>query len=241
MKVVFIALVFRILICLAVSGLFCAIMCLLSLSGMCDMPSLQVFLSVAVIAFLFVVIYDTYIFLDNDNKTIVLMSEEEKKRIKKELAHFSKAASEIDQKEKAILDDLASKGIVTPVYSESKPLTEIQKAKRDYMRELRNTSAYSDISLWVTKTINKQYVLYMIEQEEEKLLCSSDPRSIKESKEKIEKGRKLLETDLQAALDLFTEIGTCHHLWSLESKLLKETFGVRFYSPQELHPDFMFD
>jgi len=169
------------------------------------------------------------------------MSEEEIKKIRIELAHFAKIANEIDQKEKLILDDLASKGVVTPLYSESKPLSEILKAKRDYMRELRSTSAYSDISSWVTNTINKQYVLYMIEQEEENLLCCSDSRSIKVSKEKIEKGRKLLETDLQAALDFFTEIGTCHHLWSLESKLLKETFGVRIYSSQELFPDFMFD
>ncbi len=81
----------------------------------------------------------------------------------------------------------------------------------------------------------------MIEREEEKLVSCSDPSSIKESQEKIDKGRILLETDLEAALNMFSGIGTCHYLWSLERKLLKETFGVRFYTGQELYPDFMFD
>jgi hypothetical protein len=63
MKLVFIALIIRILICLAVSGLFCAIMWLLCLCGLCEMPSWQIFMSVAVFAFLFVVIYDTYLLI----------------------------------------------------------------------------------------------------------------------------------------------------------------------------------
>jgi len=185
--------------------------------------------------------YAIFLYLCRKDLSFEFMSEEEIKRIRIELAHFAKVANEIDQKEKVILDDLASKGIVRPLYSNSKQLSEVLKAKRDYMRELRNTSAYSEISSWVTNTINKQYVLDMIEQEEKKLVSCSNPSSIKESKEKIDKGRELLETDLEAALNMFSEIGTCHYLWSLERKLLKETFGVRFYTGQELYPDFMFD
>ena len=63
MKLVFIALVLRILICLAVSGLFCAIMWLLNLCGLSETPSWQIFMSVAVFAFVFVVIYDTYLLI----------------------------------------------------------------------------------------------------------------------------------------------------------------------------------
>ena len=63
MKLIFIALIIRILICLAVSGLFCAIMWLLCLSGLCEMPSWQIFMSVAFFAFVLVAIYDAYLLI----------------------------------------------------------------------------------------------------------------------------------------------------------------------------------
>ena len=63
MKLVFIALIIRILICVAVSGLFCAIMWLLCLCGLCEMPSWQIFMSVAFFAFVLVAIYDAYLLI----------------------------------------------------------------------------------------------------------------------------------------------------------------------------------
>lgn len=63
MKLVFIALVLRILICFAVSGLFCAIMWLLNLCGLSETPSWQIFMSVAFFAFVLVAIYDAYLLI----------------------------------------------------------------------------------------------------------------------------------------------------------------------------------
>lgn len=60
MKLVLIALIFRLAICLAIAGIFCAIVWLLSLFGICEIPSWLMFKAVAVLAYVFVIIYDTY-------------------------------------------------------------------------------------------------------------------------------------------------------------------------------------
>lgn len=65
MKPVLIALVYRLAACLIVAGLFCAVVGLLSLCGLCEMPSWQMFMAVAVFVFAFIVIRDTYLFIKN--------------------------------------------------------------------------------------------------------------------------------------------------------------------------------
>lgn len=65
MKSVLFAFVFRLAVCLAIAGLFCAIVWLLSLCGLCEMPSWQIFMAVAVFVFAFIVIRDTYLYIKN--------------------------------------------------------------------------------------------------------------------------------------------------------------------------------
>lgn len=63
MKPILFAFVFRLTVCLALAGLFCAIVWLLSLCGLCEMPSWQIFMAVAVFVFAFIVIRDTYLYI----------------------------------------------------------------------------------------------------------------------------------------------------------------------------------
>ena len=65
MKPIPFAFVFRLAICLAIAGLFCAIVWLLSLCGLCEMPTWQMFVAVAVLVYVFIVIRDTYLFIRN--------------------------------------------------------------------------------------------------------------------------------------------------------------------------------
>lgn len=65
MKIVLIAFIFRLAVCLALAFLFCAIVWLLSLCGLCEMPNWQMFMAVAVFVFAFIVIRDTYLYIKN--------------------------------------------------------------------------------------------------------------------------------------------------------------------------------
>lgn len=65
MKAVLIALIFKIAACLAAGGMFCAVVYVLSLCALCDVPSWRMFWAVAVFVFAFVVIRDTYLYIKN--------------------------------------------------------------------------------------------------------------------------------------------------------------------------------
>lgn len=60
MKLVLLVLFLKIVACLAVAGVFCAIVYLLSLLDLCEIPSWQMFMAVAVFVYTFIVLYDTY-------------------------------------------------------------------------------------------------------------------------------------------------------------------------------------
>ena len=62
---VFLSLIFRLAVCLAIAGVFCAIVWLLSLCGLCEMPTWQMFVAVAVLVYVFIVIRDTYLYIKN--------------------------------------------------------------------------------------------------------------------------------------------------------------------------------
>lgn len=65
MKRAILLFIFRLAACLITAGLFCAIVWLLNLCGLCEMPTWQMFMAVAVFVFIFIVIYDTCLFIKN--------------------------------------------------------------------------------------------------------------------------------------------------------------------------------
>ena len=60
-------------------------------------------------------------------------------------------------------------------------------------------------------------------------------------KKRIEEAKELLPTDPTRAAQLLSKLGSCHTLWSLQKTILKEKYGITWYTPAELHPDIRYD
>ncbi len=65
--------------------------------------------------------------------------------------------------------------------------------------------------------------------------------------ERDPKKRKLIkaaETEAEYSMEQDGTIklgGACHILWGRQKKILKEKFGIKWRSPDEMNPDTMFD
>ena len=62
-----------------------------------------------------------------------------------------------------------------------------------------------------------------------------------EEKKKIEEAKHLLPTYPERAAELFIQLGSCHTLWALQKHILKEKYGITWYTPVELHPEINYD
>ena len=58
---------------------------------------------------------------------------------------------------------------------------------------------------------------------------------------RIAEAKRLLPESPERAAELFIQLGSCHTLWSLQKCILKEKYGVTWYTPAELNPDVKFD
>ena len=45
----------------------------------------------------------------------------------------------------------------------------------------------------------------------------------------------------ERAANLFIQLGSCHTLWALQKRILKEKYGITWYTPAELHPEIKYD
>ncbi len=59
--------------------------------------------------------------------------------------------------------------------------------------------------------------------------------------EKIKKSKTLLKTDPEKAADMFSMMGACHVMWGIKKRILKEKYGMTWYSPAEVFPFMCFD
>lgn len=61
---------------------------------------------------------------------------------------------------------------------------------------------------------------------------------------RIKEAKRLLELypdqPLHAAR-LFMKLGSCHWLWGMKKHILKEKYGITWYTPAELDPDVIYD
>ena len=60
-------------------------------------------------------------------------------------------------------------------------------------------------------------------------------------KEKIEKAKRLLPDNPEEAARVFMMMGSCHELWGLQKNILKEKYGITWYTPSEVYPHIIFD
>ena len=67
---------------------------------------------------------------------------------------------------------------------------------------------------------------------------------LRKNSNRIKEARKLLEKypdqPIQAAR-LFIQLGSCHRLWAMKKRILKEKYGITWYAPSEVDPDCDFD
>jgi hypothetical protein len=134
---------------------------------------------------------------------------------------------------------------------------------RAYNKSLERSPEYQRILPEVMWEVNTQFVKEIIAQEERWLSYKVEEEPIEDDdpiiveffktlradnkaqdeirKKRIEEAKELLPTDPTRAAQLLSKLGSCHTLWSLQKTILKEKYGITWYTPAELHPDIRYD
>ena len=123
--------------------------------------------------------------------------------------------------------------------------------KRAYNETLEQSPEYQRI---LPEVMNVVYSLYVNEEIErsERYLAREDKdeddafaslyRSQRESTEKkLNEAKRLMPDNPEQAAQVFMQLGCCHTLWALQKRILKEKYGITWYTPSELNPDVKFD
>lgn len=57
----------------------------------------------------------------------------------------------------------------------------------------------------------------------------------------IDTAKSYLPHDPAHAAEVLSQIGSCHKIWALQKQILKEKYGITWYTPSELHPEIKYD
>ena len=134
---------------------------------------------------------------------------------------------------------------------------------RVYNKTLEQSSEYLQI---LPEVMNEVYSLYvkerieslerLAEAEEDEDLFGDDgkfpnddlpwePTPIEREMNKpsflITTAKSFLPHDPAHAAEVLSQIGSCHTLWDIQKRILKEKYGITWYTPAELNPDVKFD
>ena len=122
---------------------------------------------------------------------------------------------------------------------------------RELNKLLENSEEYQRILPDVLKSVYTLFVKEEIERSEEYLAReeeTDDPvlksfyNSQREATEKqINEAKRLLPDDPEQAAQVFMQLGSCHRLWDMQKTILKEKYGITWYTPAELHPEMIYD
>ena len=120
---------------------------------------------------------------------------------------------------------------------------------RAYNEALEQSSEYQRILPEVMNEVYSQYVKEEIEcsehyltKEDEDDAFASLYKSQRESVErKLNEAKSLMPDHPEQAAQVFMQLGSCHRLWTMQKKILKEKYGITWYTPDELHPEIIFD
>ena len=128
-----------------------------------------------------------------------------------------------------------------------KPIEKI----REYNEVLEQSSEYLKIlpevmkevyTLFVKEEIERSEAYLAREEETDDPVIKSFYNSQRESTEKqINEAKKLLPDDPEQAAQVFIQLGSCHRLWDMQKTILKEKYGITWYSPDELNPEIIYD
>ena len=67
---------------------------------------------------------------------------------------------------------------------------------------------------------------------------------LRERSNRIKKAKKLLElypNEPRRAASLYYKLGCCHDIWGMKKRILKEKYGITWYTPSDIYPDIYFD
>ena len=123
---------------------------------------------------------------------------------------------------------------------------------RIFNKALEQSSEYQRILPEVMNEVYSQYVKEEIERSERYLeredaeedddVFASLYRSQRESTEKkLNEAKRLMPDNPEQAAQVFMQLGSCHRLWTMQKNILKEKYGITWYTPDELHPEIIFD
>ena len=57
----------------------------------------------------------------------------------------------------------------------------------------------------------------------------------------IATAKKCLPHDSARAVEVLSQLGSCHTLWDIQKRILKEKYNITWYTPAELHPEIKYD
>ena len=63
------------------------------------------------------------------------------------------------------------------------------------------------------------------------------PNRIKEAKRLLE----LYPNESERAASLYIQLGSCHYIWGMKKRILKEKYGIIWYAPSEINPNCIYD
>ena len=125
------------------------------------------------------------------------------------------------------------------------------KELQSYNEALEQSPEYQRI---LPEVMNEVYSLYVKEEIErsERYLAGEDKdeddafvslyKSQRESTEKkLNEAKRLMPDHPEQAAQVFMQLGSCHRLWTMQKNILKEKYGITWYTPDVLHPEIKFD
>ena len=128
--------------------------------------------------------------------------------------------------------------------------TPIEKLRK-HNEALEQSSKFQRILPEVMNEVYSQYVKEEIERSERYLAREDKDEddafvslymSLRESTEKkLNEAKRLMPDNPEQAAQVFMQLGSCHTLWALQKRILKEKYGITWYTPAELHPEIKFD
>ena len=122
---------------------------------------------------------------------------------------------------------------------------------RAYNKTLEQSPEYQKILPEVMNEVYSQYVKEEIERSE-RCLAREDKdeddafaslyKSHRETTVKtLNEAKRLMPDHPEQAAQVFMQLGSCHRLWTMQKNILKEKYGITWYTPDELHPEIIFD
>lgn len=117
------------------------------------------------------------------------------------------------------------------------------KEYRDHNVSLESSSEYKKILPDVMKEVYTRYAESHISYLERELKLKGDTRSLYYTNEyeKLARAKELIKENPEEAAKLFFMLGSCHQLWGLQKKILREKYGLVWYAPSEEYPHILFD